>query len=212
MNLLLLLSVASGCAAYDAAKAEDGSFDSASGATTDADSSGSPTDTTTSDTALPLSPAWYAVDATLTVLGGFPVGSPGAVSLTVVDADLARVACTVPLDTSALGAGPPGTSTVWLWWTLPVTPVEESCASLPETISLGLGELVPDVRAELGAVGLDQASDALYGAYLLADGASNVTFGVGATEAGFDGEGAAGQPVPDGTYTLQTLFLVPLPG
>ncbi len=209
MKSLLLLSLVAGCS--NAASPENsGAADSASGVTTTTGTDDSDT-ATSSDTAAPAEPAWYAVDAEMSVVGGFAVPTPASVSLTVVDADLERVLCEVPLDVAGMSAGAAPVSGVWLWWSLPVEPVESSCATLPATLALGIGELVPDVRAQLGAVGLDGAGGSIYGAFVAADDLPTVSFGVAGTDEGYAGEGSATEPVADGTYTMRTLFLVPLP-
>ena len=57
------------------------------------------------DTGPETVPAFYAVSATLTVLAGLPTTDGAEVTLEVVDADLQRTDCTVPLDTTGIVAG-----------------------------------------------------------------------------------------------------------
>lgn len=212
MRLLLLLGFG-GCASFENINA-DGAPESSGAA--DTATATAPTDTTenndTTDTDRDPEPAWFALRAVVSVLGGVPVATPAEAELTVVDADLETVICTVPLDVGGLVGGPASvTEGVHLWWTLPVTPKDTGCAPLPATVRVGVGELVPDLRAQLGAVGLDDASAALYGAFAEVDAGGVSAFGVAGTAGGFDGEGAATVPVPDGAYTVQPLFLLPLP-
>lgn len=163
------------------------------------------------DTAPATSPAWYVVRADLAVAGGAPVAEGAVVSIDVVDADLERTDCVVELDPAGLRAvtvtvAEPGS----LWWELPVVPVAESCATLPSTLTLGLGSLDPDVRARLGAVQLDTVADSLFGAYLLLDGAATA-YGYAGTESDLAGDNPALLPPPDGRYRLAPLYLAPLP-
>ncbi len=210
MNNLLLLVGLSGCASYGAQDEASGAFDTAESDATTGTTDESDSGVTDADTAVPPDPAWFAVDATLSVAGGTAVSAPATTFVTVVGADLETVLCEIELDTTGLTPGPAAVGGVWLWWTLEVQPLDRSCADLPTTVALGLGALLPDVRAQLGAVGLDGASGALYGAYLTADDAAAVSFGVGGTTDAYAGVGEASEPVPDGLYTLRTLFLVPL--
>ena len=209
-NLLLLLTGIAGCASYDASKEASGAADSAASDATGTTPVDSDSGDSESDTAVPPDPAWFAMDATVTVVGGVAVSAPATALVTVVGADLETVLCEVELDTAGVTPGPAAVGGVWLWWTLEVHPVDRACAVLPTTVALGLGALLPDVRAQLGAVGLDGASGSLYGAYLTVDDTSPVSFGVGGTTDGYGGVGEASEPIPDGLYTLRTLFLVPL--
>lgn len=184
----------------------------------ESDGSGSATTATSeSDTAGSDSvpPAWYALDASLAIVDGAPVSDAAVVALTVVGEDLTTVLCDVPLGVEGVVEGEPDTKAqaqLAVWWRIPVDPLEPSCADLPATLDVGVGELLPDVRAQLGTVGLDGVADALYGAYLRADDGPVWTFGWAGTDSDRAGDSEATLPPPDGQYTLSSLFLVPLPG
>ncbi len=159
----------------------------------------------------PRSPAWYVVRAELAVENGAPSAQGAQVTLDVVDADLVRTDCIVELATDGIVAGDAATDdSVPLWWELPVVPATETCALLPETLVIGLGAMVPDVRAQLGTVDHDDIAESLYAAFLLLDGDA-AAFGYAGTVTDLLGDDAATNPPPDGLYQLAPLYLVPLP-
>jgi hypothetical protein len=161
------------------------------------------------DTGPETVPAFYAVSATLTVLAGLPTTDGAEVTLEVVDADLQRTDCTVPLDTTGIVAGT-SSAGVPLWWELPVV-ADDACATLPESISLGIGTLDADVRARLGTVDHEDVADSLYGAYLRVEGGEVWAFGYAGTDADLAGDAPAEDPPGDGTYALAPLYLAELP-
>jgi hypothetical protein len=194
-----------GCSAdYDMSKEVDAAFDDTAGAAdTDADETGDV------DTEPALEPAWYVVRASLSVVDGVASASDATVAVEVIDADLERVDCTVPLDTAAVVAGPADPDV--LWWDLRVDPLEAPCAPLPATLSLGVGTLHPDARARLGAVGYDAVADSLFGAWIRPDDGEAAAYGYAGTEADLTGDDPAVFPPPDGRYALAPLYVLALP-
>jgi len=162
------------------------------------------------DTGAAENPAWYVVRADLTVLDGVASASAAVVSLDVVDADLERTDCVVPLSSDGVTGDESATVDGFVWWTIPVVPVETACAPLPDTLTVGIGAMHPDVRARLGSVGHDDIADSLYAAYLILDDAP-AAFGYAGTASDLAGDDVAAWPAPDGLYRLAPLYLVPLP-
>ena len=199
MILVLLLSACSDNAISGNADPKDTATDGTGGDDT-AEDTGSIED--------PATPAWYAVNAVVTLTGGAPDPSTASVEVEVVDEDLVRIDCTVALDPSALTGAAVPSDDVYTWWTLPVTPLEDPCTTLPTTIELGLGTLDPEVRARLGSVDLDDVAEQLWGAWMRVDGGDLWATRYATAASGPD---AASMPPPDDTYTLVPLFLVPLP-
>lgn len=159
-------------------------------------------DTATTDGA-PV-PGWFALSASLPVEGGAAGAGVGTVRVEVVDTAGEEVLCGA--DLQAGWEGTTGAEEVPLWWGLTVE-VGDLCAALPP-IRLGIGALLPDARARLGAVGL--ATDApVYGAYVAA-GAGAEIYGYAARPEDLEGSGEAVLPLPDGVYALAPLYLIPL--
>jgi len=206
----MLIALVLACSDENAIGSAKDASDSASGATEDTDESTTPTDSTDTGTAPTVPPRWFAVEATLSIAGGVPVASPASVTLTVVGEDATTPICELELPTDAGVAGTPPDPSLWAWWSFTVDD-SDTCAVLPGSIGLGVGPMVADLRAVLGASGLDVAADSLYGAYASADGEGPWAFGVAGTSADYAGDDVAAAPLPDGAYQLRPLYLLPLP-
>lgn len=157
-------------------------------------------------------PAWFAPRAVVEVAGGVPALTQ--LSLAIVDADLQTVICTivVPADAGVAGTSPDPAASLWLDVTVPASATD--CTPPPATLGLGIGELPGDVRAQLGPSGLGGAEGSLYGAYARAlddDTVEVSAFGYAGTPEDLAGQGTGALPPPDGTYTLNPLFLLRLP-
>jgi hypothetical protein len=200
MFSLILLAA---CADY-ALEADQG------GGTKDSAVSGDGSDTSadTGQIDSPANPAWYAVRATVPLVGGAPDPTGASISVEVVDEDLVRIDCDVELDPAEISAAEAPDADVYAWWSLPVTPFEEACTTLPTTLELGLGALDPEVRAQLGSVDLEDEADMLWGAWMRADGGE--LWAVGYARGTIASDGLPPAP-PDDVYTLVPLFLAPLP-
>jgi hypothetical protein len=186
-----------------------GSFEPGADTAAGTDPADTDTGADTEDTGAPIDPVWYTVRADLAVIDGVASGEGAVLAIDVVDADLERTDCVVTLDTSGVVAGEATDDGVAAWWATPVTPVATPCARLPSTLVLGVGPLLPDIRARLGAVGQDDIADSLYGAYVQ-NGAGETTFGYAATDLDLTGDDLAAIPLPDGLYHLAPLYLLAL--
>ena len=192
----------SGCADYemaaDNAKASDFADSSATGGSDDS---------STPD-GLPVA-GWFAISAQVTVQDGLALSGAGTIHVEIVAEDGAEVLCEASLAGEWLGLS--GDEDVALWWSF--THQDATlCAELPK-IHLGVGLLLPDVRARLGAAGLDGVSASLYGAYVsTASGepSDTDTFGYAVRPEDLDGSGAGTLPLLDGSYALAPLYLIAL--
>lgn len=202
VGLLAAVLSLSGCAEYkfaaDEAKASGFTDSSATGGS---DDTGAVDDLAT--------PGWFAISAQLAVQDGLALSGSGSVHVEIVAEDGAEVLCEASLLGDWSGAG--GDEDVALWWSF-ATQDAVLCAELPQ-IHLGIGPLLPDIRARLGAAGMDGVSASLYGAYVsTASGAPSApdTFGYAARPEDLDGSGTGALPLADGTYTLTPLYLIAL--
>lgn len=207
LRLLLLAPLAAACADYNMSKAGERAA-SDTGPAWDGDDTSVDSDT---GVALRTFPAWFVIRADLAVEDGLPTGEGASVTIDVVDADLVRTDCVVPLVTEGIEAmDAPNGDDGSLWWEIPVAPATETCAELPPTLRVGIGSMHPDVRARLGSVGQDGVAESLYAAYMVHAG-SVAAFGYAGTATDMLGDDTALLPVPDGLYRLAPLYLVPLP-
>jgi hypothetical protein len=159
----------------------------------------------------PVVPDGWVLRADLPIAGGVPAVDGAVVEIDAVDSVEGQIACTVALDTTGLAAGTsPDAEVVWAWWTIPVVPVDEPCISLPETLGIGVGELVGDVRAGLGADGYDEVAASLYGAFYAGDDGTLYVFGYAGTDADLAGDDDAANPPADGLYHLAPLYVLGL--
>jgi hypothetical protein len=169
-------------------------------------------DTAALDSAAPgeqLVPGYFAIRAELEVKedGSLVANS---LSVEVVAEDGVELMCSFAPELSWQMQVAPATEPVYLWGRSPVDDTE-ACALLPDMIYLGIGELGPDARARLGAVGLDQAAAALYGAYVQIPGGAIELFGYAGTADAMGGTGEATPILAPGVYSLQPLYLLALP-
>lgn len=201
--LLLLAASLAGCADYALEKGAPQDAEADEGG--DADDSDHAD--TGSDEAAPN--GWYP-DATFGLVSGGPVADGASITVVYGDSASGDVTCVASLDPSPLVAGDPPDETIWAWWEGPVTTLDTACDGQPDTLGLGIGELHPDVRARLGAAGLDDVADSLFGAFVRVNGEDLWAFGYAGTDADLGGDDAAANPPPDGTYTLSALYLLPL--
>lgn len=169
-------------------------------------------DTAFMDSAPPeemLVPGYFALRAELEV-DAEGVLTANSLTVEVVAEDGVELMCSFVPELSWQAQAAPATEPVYLWGRTTVDDTE-ACALLPDVISLGIGELGPDARARLGAVGLDQAAGALYGAYVQIPGGAVELFGYAGTTEGLSGMGEAGPTPAAGVYSLQPLYLLALP-
>lgn len=190
----------------------DSALSATEGATDASDTAGSDSDDSTNDTAAEdnsdYEAAWFTLGATLTISGGIATAAGSSVHFVLGDPDLVRLDCDdLALDT--LATVEPPTEPYYAQWSLTV-PADDGCggvnATLPASLSIAMGELDPEVRAQLGTVGLDQEASHLYGAFFGADGGPFLPFGYAQGAADADASAAP----TDGSYVMEPLLLQPV--
>lgn len=203
---ILLFLAASGCTdfALEAAEGATGARDTGTGEAADggADSANDDADNYVA--------AWYTLAASLQIAEGIPTTNGAIVRFVLGDAALVRQDC-APLELVSLVVTDPPAETFYAQWSLDV-PAETGCVAtdlaLPLTLGIALGPLDPEVRAQLGTVGLDQEASHLWGASFSADGGALLPFGY--ASAAIDADASVAPT--DGTYVLEPLLLQPVPG
>lgn len=168
-------------------------------------------------------PEWFRLGATLTLEDG--LATQVDVRLEFLDGDHLPVGCTE--DRSSLGVVASIETpdpTVYHWFRVSLAEPVTDCvdaAQVPAELFLGLGDLHPEVEAQLLGLDLDGVSDSLYGAYVLLDETQAeldapdqvaLAYGYAGTETDLSGEATArtAAPLPDGDYTLAGVYLFPL--
>jgi hypothetical protein len=176
-----------------------------------ADTAASESDTgdlDTSDTPSLSADAW-TVRADVTVAGGVPVADGAVILVDAVDSAAQQVVCTIEAELATVASDEaPDEAEIWAWWGTAEVPAGD-CASLPAQVSVGIGALDRDVRARLGADGMDDVADSLYGAFVRGDGGV-YTFGYAGADENLAGTAAPSDPPPDGDYHLAPLYLLSL--
>jgi hypothetical protein len=186
------------------------------------DSGGDPTDSDedTGDADQP-DPSWWALSATILVEDTLPVQGDTTLVISLIDedADIDSPICQASYDGVELGSQDLPDPLLFHWWQATLAEPTTDCSThlltwIPSSIQLGIGALHPDVAALLEPAGLHEIEPYLYGAYLQASSQTIWTYGVSATAAGFAGEQlpVAEAPVPDGTYSMVPIYLLPLQG
>lgn len=152
--------------------------------------------------------AWYTFAARFDIVGGEPTTDNASVRFVLGDAALVRQDCD-DLDLASLVVADPPASGFYAQWTLTV-PADVGCSAepfeTPATVSLAIGPLDPEVRAQLGTVGLDQEASHLWGASFSADGSALAPFAYVQGAADADASSA----LVDGTYVVEPLLLQPV--
>lgn len=155
-------------------------------------------------------PTWFAINATLTVTDGLADPTGAVITLSTIDVGLSVVVCELEIDTSSISAGSPPDPAIAVWWDIPLFVDDPDCGRPPAQLGLGIGEMQPDIQAQLGSVGLEDQVASLYGAYAQSNDDDPVVFGYAGQQSNLDGLADALLPPPDGTYTLVPLYLMEL--
>jgi hypothetical protein len=200
MPLLLLVA----CADYSLSKGDAAAYETADTAAAD-------TAVDEGDTAEVVVPDHWTPRGRLSIVDGAAVPDGAELFVDTVRVSDGAVVCAAPYDTGLLIAATPPDPSLYQWWSGAVA-APDGCEGAPGTLSVGIGPLLPDLRARLGALGLEAAADALYGAYVSTGGTTVWAFGAAGTEAAYAGEGVADSPPDDGAYVMVPLYAVALGG
>jgi hypothetical protein len=169
-----------------------------------------------------VEPAWWTLDASVLMEDGAPVQGDTSLLISLIDelADTTEPICQASFDEWPLTVLDLPDPAIFHWWSAELSKAQGDCSahllqSVPDSIELGIGSLHPDIAALLEPAGYDEVASYLYGAYLRVEGSEEIwTYGVAATAAGFAAEQLPVEqaPVPNGTYSLVPIYLLPLQG
>lgn len=170
------------------------------------DSSGRPVDT---DTASPPddAPAWWALDGVLTLQAQQAVAHDATFAVELRKRDLS-VLCATERGVAGLAPVDPPLDALYGAWQVTLAEGEGCEIPVPQQFLLALGPYDPQLDPAAAANGLDGAT--LFGLYVQPEGQPLYVFGVAGTPEQFAGEAMAAPPLPDGTYILDGLHLLPL--
>lgn len=212
--ILPLLSV--GCMsdmAYDGADDTAGALDSGWGPPDSDDDTGDEDQ---------LDPTWWSLAVTSLMEEGSPVQGDTSLVISLIDesADPGSPICQATYDQPALTVLDVPDPSIYHWWQVELGEPTTDCSThqltwIPLLLELGVGSLHPDIAALLEPSGYAEVEPYLYGAYLRSGKSQTIwTYGIAATAAGFAGDQApvSEPPIPDGTYSLVPIYLLPLQG
>lgn len=168
-------------------------------------------------------PVWWSLAGTVLVEDALPILGDTSFRITMIDesADPENPICQASYDEMALTVLDSPDPSIFHWWAATLgEPTYSDCSPhlltrVPATIELGIGSLHPDIAALLEPAGYAEVEAYLYGAYLRTEGVQTIwTYGVAATAAGFDAEQLPVDegPLPDGTYSVVPIYLLPVEG
>ena len=202
-----------GCAGDKSATAPDGDTGLAGGLDDSAENG--------ADTgAPPISPTWWSLDGQIAVGEDTEVDADGT-SLTIGLLGLDELGemvtvCSVTAESVALTTIDPAPDpAIFHWWSVSVAwPDGHTCSqyilpSMNDTVNLGIGELYGDIKAALGDTQFAGLHEQLYGAYVSPNKKTLWAYGVSRPTSP-DATLATEAPLPADTYTLDTVYLLPL--
>ncbi len=171
------------------------------------------------DTAVEIEPTYWTLHASLDLVdGAIQLESSQVVrAIEGQQTDIeSNTFCEVTSSLASAQLLEPPDETIFYWWSIQLGDDDSGCDAVAVTIPtleyLGIGQLHEEIRAILGTTGYASVGDSLYGAYLAMDDESVWTFGIAATDDGFQGLTSAVQkpPLPDGLYFVESLYVLPL--
>jgi len=201
----------------------DHAFDNADDTSSAFDSAWNPPDSDDdTDGEDQIDPSWWSLAATILMEDGSSVQSDTTVVISLIDdtADPANPICQASYDQVELAVLDLPDANIYHWWQATLGDPVTDCSThrltwIPADIQLGIGALHPDIAALLEPAGHADVESYLYGAYVRSGQDDTIwTYGISATAAGWDGEQLpVGEgPVPNGTYSLVPIYLLPLQG
>ncbi len=167
-------------------------------------------------------PSWWLLEAELLVEDQAAVVGDAQVTSSLLDelADSADSICSMTQAVASITEEKSPDEMIFHWWDLTLAGGEGTCNAaqadhLPQQLHLGLGQLHADIAALLEPTGYEGMDEHLYGAYVQLLGEEDIwAFGIAATGAGFDADQEAVDeaPIPNGTYQVVPVYLLPLQG
>lgn len=168
---------------------------------TDADTD---TDTDTGSSDLPV---WWALDGTWALNQGQAAQGEARFTVELRKADLTSL-CATERAAASLTVVAPAPAPLWAAWDVTLADGAGCEHEVPQRFVVGIGPYDAQLDPAVAKNELDAA--ALFGLYLQPEDGPLVVFGVAGTDAQFEGTPAEAPPLPDGTYTLDGLHLLPL--
>lgn len=168
-------------------------------------------------------PSWWSLAASVLVEEAQPVADDTSLEgwLLSEEADTDTPICSATFVPATLTETKPPDESIFHWWQIELQHQDGDCSGsqlhwFPETIEIGVGALHPDIAALLEPAGYEQIEGYLYGAYLRQGEQQGEVWawGIAGTPASFDGEAepVSAAPLPNGTYQMLPLYLLPLEG
>lgn len=192
--------------------AAESSTDSAFGAGSTATEADSPDSSTLDSTAPPADvepPVWVALDGVLDIVQGEPT-TESSLTWSAYDDDAAQT-CTaaLPVVAAAIDLAPADADGALAWWTIQTDPAPDCVEGVPATVGVGFGPWSAELAPAADHAGLDVTDqfslllDAGAQGVWLIGAAGSVPTTVTATTTRTE------SPVPDGTWSLRGLVLLP---
>ncbi|MBW1878222.1 MAG: hypothetical protein JRI25_02010 [Deltaproteobacteria bacterium] len=222
--LLLLapaaLALVVGCAGTTADREQDDTGNGDDTGIVDLDDSGWDTDAPGMD-----SPLWFKLDGTLVISEGEATAAESTLLVQfLADPDVtdtgstsALLSCTNTPAIQSLTAAIPSDATLPIlgWWIVVLDQAEVAACpwDLPQNLHIGIGGLDAQLYPAMDVNGFNTDASTLYGLYIQygAVDAPIWVFGVAGTLENYQGtdDPAAAAPLPDGSYDIETLHLLP---
>lgn len=175
--------------------------------TPDSDDTGAPPEDT--DTGPPSSdtPTWWALDGSI-ALQGQQAAAPEALFVVELRGRDLSTLCSTERVAAALTPVDPQIGPLYAAWQVTLADGVGCEPPVPQQFLLGVGPYDPQLDPAAAQHDLDGST--LYGLYVQPEGRPLYVFGVAGTAEHFAGDALATAPLPDGTYTLDGLHLLPL--
>jgi hypothetical protein len=159
-----------------------------------------------------------SLQGVLTVLDGNIIAEQSSLEITLFNGDFELCTADVFIQAAELSVVDDPSVVASSWWTLSLAPGDTDAAlncdaPVPSTLGLGAAPYDPQLASAADSAGFEDDGSTLYSALAqLGTGEAVYLYGVLGTDAQFDGMSAddPAAQVEDGTYTLSTLYLLPL--
>lgn len=176
-------------------------------AETDTDTGTSDTDDVDTGNTSPDAPTWWELDGLLMLQQEQAVPEGSRFVLELRSKELA-VLCNTQRDVASMELVDPPVEPLYRAWDVTLADGEGCEHPLPVTFLIGVGPYDHRLDPAAASHGLDPT--ALFGLYVQLEGRPLHVFGVAGTSDQFSGTPVEAPPLPDGSYALDGLHLLPL--
>lgn len=201
-GLVAALGLGAGCGSTKMGISHSPEADTASPTT-----SPSPTAPVDSDTASSPAPVWWVVDGVLAVAAGEVDLESTSFTVTLTSRDATPI-CSTARSVASAEVLDGALDELHGLWSVVLTEGEGCTEPVPAVFEVGIGAYDPQLDPALAPSGLDGA--ALFGLYVRTDGGPLYVFGIAGTADQLAGTVPEAPPLPDGFYTLDGLYVLPL--